>query len=118
VVPTVTPTGKPLAETVTEVPEGPVEGERVTIGSTMVKGTVGGEVVGSEICTLCKPAARFKVPEPPIMNHPERTPAAVVESCLVADRPLPVRVTLVERPSTEIVNALTVSLGPKPLPVT
>jgi len=42
--------GNPLAETLTEVPAGPVEGEIAeTVGGTMLKLTEGGLVLGSDI---------------------------------------------------------------------
>lgn len=93
---------KPDAVATTEVPAGPFEGARVTVGATMVKVTAGGAAVPSAICTVCVPGNRFKVPAPPIMKYPERAPVALVASVAVEARPLPLRVTFVVRPSTRM----------------
>jgi len=45
--PDVTDCGKPLAVTLVEVPAGPVEGVRATVGSVMVKETANGAAVAS-----------------------------------------------------------------------
>jgi hypothetical protein len=43
---------KPEADTRTEVPAGPVEGVRVTVGTVIMKETASGEATLSDICTL------------------------------------------------------------------
>jgi len=101
---------KPLAETKTEVPAGPVEGVTVTVGAVIVKETAGGDVEASVISTLCEPTARFNPPAPPIMKVPESTPVALVESVEL--------LTLVDKPSTVIVISPEVSLAAYPLPLT
>lgn len=114
----VTLTGKPLAETITEVPAGPVEGVRVTVGAVMVKVTATGAATASDICTLWTPGARLRPPAPPIMKYPLTTPAALDASCLAATKPPPVKVALPARPSTRTVNAPVASLAANPVPVT
>lgn len=71
------PIGKPDPVTMTDVPAGPDVGASVTVGATMVKLTAGGEVVVSEICTVCAPGARFRLPAPPIMKYPETAPVQI-----------------------------------------
>jgi hypothetical protein len=113
-------TGKPFAATVTEVPAGPVEGVRVTVGAVIVKLTAGGELVESEIWIVCAPGRRFRLPAPPIMKYPERAPVTLVARYPEPARPVGVKEALVERPSTAIVKLpkLAFSLAPNPLPVT
>ena len=116
-----TPGGKPFAATVTEVPAGPVEGVRVTVGATIVKLTAGGEAVESEICIVCAPGRRFRLPAPPIMKYPERAPVLLVARYPEPARPVGVKLALVKRPSmatVKVPEALAFSLTPKPLPVT
>jgi hypothetical protein len=117
----VTLTGNLVAATVTEVPAGPVEGVRVTVGATIVKLTAGGEAVESEIWIVCAPGRRFRLPAPPIMKYPERAPVTLVVRYAEPDRPVGVKEALVKRPSmatVKVPEVLAFSLTPNPLPVT
>jgi len=76
VVPTLREAAKPEAVTLTDVPDGPVEGAKVTVGLVMVKDTGGATSPETvlEICTVCVPGTKFKVLAPPIMKYPLKTP--------------------------------------------
>jgi hypothetical protein len=65
--------GKPNPETTTDVPAGPVDGDRVTVGAVMLNvAAIDVSPDVSDITTLCGPGARFKESGPPITMYPLR----------------------------------------------
>jgi hypothetical protein len=64
--------GKPVAVATTDVPAGPVDGDRLTAGAVMVNVAAIDVSYASDITTWCGPGARFKEPGPPITMYPLR----------------------------------------------